>query len=235
MLASSIADVPLGFKGLNESPYHVHATAVRLKKRRNAKNPVMPMPSKAIEVGSGTVVKVALMALNVKPVVAPEGRIEPVPTPADVTTKSATPEDDGVKVRVSVSPLKVGVKPGRVVDSKLTLEIGAVKPISRSVSVPPDPEKEAVTICVAAWLGEANAKLARSPAASDRNSDRFIMETPGKLISKVLTEQLAVANPQLKFSSIPARLDLMTKCSSRNELGHRSDERDGMRTVKTRL
>jgi len=25
------------------------------------------------------------------------------------------------------------------------------------------------------------------------------METPGKLISKVLTEQLAVANPQLNF------------------------------------
>ena len=58
MLASSIADVPLGFKGLNESPYHVQATAVRLNKRRNAKNPVMPIPSNAIEVGSGTEAKV---------------------------------------------------------------------------------------------------------------------------------------------------------------------------------
>ena len=37
-----------------KSPWHDQATAVRLNNRRKAKKPVMPMPSKAIEVGSGT-------------------------------------------------------------------------------------------------------------------------------------------------------------------------------------
>jgi hypothetical protein len=157
-----------------------------------------------------------------------------VPTPAPCTTTSAKPEAAGVKDSVSKLPLKVAVKPGRLFEPTDTLLIGPEKTISISDIVPPVPAKFEVTSCVAAWLGAANAKLARSPAAKDRKTDRFIMETPGKLISKVLTEQL-VLQIHNSFSSIPARLDLMTRCPSRNELGHRSDERDLMRTVKAKL
>jgi hypothetical protein len=235
MLASSIADVPLGFKGLDESPYHVQATAVRLNKRRNAKNPDMPIPSKAIEVGSGTALtKVTAKLLNTKPAVVPVTLPGRVPTPADVTTRSAKPEAAGVKFKVSVLPLNKGGVMVRLVDVTVALVIAPEKVISISEAVPPVPAKSAVTTWVAAWLGEANAKLARSTAANDRKTDRFIMETPGKLISKVTYRQL-VLQIHNSFSSIPARLDLMTRCSSRNELGHRSDERDPMRTVKAKL
>ena len=39
----------------------LQATEVFLKKRRNARNPVMPMPKRASEAGSGTEVKATLM------------------------------------------------------------------------------------------------------------------------------------------------------------------------------
>jgi hypothetical protein len=188
MLASSIADVPLGFKGLDESPYHVQATTVRLNKRRNAKNPVMPIPSNAIEVGSGTEVRVTWRLLSVKPVLRPLRVLKPVPTPAPETTKLAEPLLAGVKFRITELPVNKGGVMVRVVVSDVTLVIGPEKSISISEAVPPVTVKTAVTAWVPAWLGEANAKLASSPAAKDTKNDRFIMETPGKLISKVLTD-----------------------------------------------
>jgi len=126
MLASSIADVPLGFKELDELPYHVQATTVRLNKRRNAKNPVMPMPSKAIEVGSGMAATVTWRFESVTPAVSPV-RKKALRLPDDVTLKSTKPEDCGAKLSVTVDPVnKGGVKTPTLDDETETAVTGAV-------------------------------------------------------------------------------------------------------------
>jgi len=184
MLASSIADVPLGFKGLNESPYHVQATAARLKKRRNAKNPVMPMPSKAIEVGSGTVATPTERVPCVPAVTPVSEAVENVIAPGVPVLNSNTkdPLEAAVKLASTVFGLiSVYVIPER--PTELTVETGpigstpGVYVTSISVAVPPlFTVKFAVVTTVPAWLGVANATLASKPAAKVKKSDRFVIE-----------------------------------------------------------
>jgi len=185
MLASSIADVPLGLKGLDESPSHVQATAVRLNNRRRARKPVMPMPKSAIEVGSGTAAVVATPTESVPcdPVVTPvsdadEKLIAPGVLVVKLNTKD--PLAAAVKLASTVFALiSVYVMPERV---ELTVVMGpigstpGVYVISISVAVPPVTVNDAVVVTVPAWLGVANATLASKPAATVKKSDRFVIE-----------------------------------------------------------
>lgn len=185
MLASSIADVPLGFKGLDESPYHVQATAVRLNNRRRARKPVMPMPKSAIEVGSGTAaVATPTESVPCDPVVTPvsdadEKLIAPGVLVVKLNTKD--PLAAAVKLASTVFALiSVYVMPERV---ELTVVMGpigstpGVYVISISVAVPGlVTVNDAVVVTVPAWLGVANATLASKPAATVKKSDRFVIE-----------------------------------------------------------
>jgi len=183
MLASSIADVPLAFKGWDESPYHGQATAVRLNKRRNAKNPVMPIPSNAIEVGSGTVATPTVSVPCVPAVTPVSEAVENVIAPGVPVLNSNTkdPLEAAVKLASTVfGPISVYVIPERL---ELTVETGpigstpGVYVTSISVAVPPlFTEKLAVVTTVPAWLGVANATLASKPAATVKKSDRFVIE-----------------------------------------------------------
>jgi len=184
MLASSIADVPLVFKGLNESPYHVQATAVRLKKRRNAKNPVMPMPKSAIEVGSGTTaVATPTESVPCAPLVTPvSDAVEKVIAPGVLVVNWNTkdPLAAAVKLASTVFALiSVYVMPERVELTVTGVVIGStpgVYVISISVAVPPVTVNDAVVVTVPAWLGVANATLASKPAATVKKSERFVIE-----------------------------------------------------------
>jgi len=186
MLAGSIADVPLSFKGLDELPYYVQATAVRLNKRRNAKNPVMPMPKSAIEVGSGTAAAVATPTVTVPcdPEVTPVSEaLENVigPTVLLLNANTKVPLAAAVKLASTVfGPISVYEIPERL---ELTVEMGpigstpGVYVISISVAVPGVVTvNDAVVVTVPAWLGVANATLASKPAATVKKSDRFVIE-----------------------------------------------------------
>jgi len=186
MLASSIADVPLVFKGLNESPYHVQATAVRLKKRRNAKNPVMPMPKSAIEVGSGTAaVATPTVTVPCDPEVTPVSEaLENVIGPRVLVLNANTKDPLAAALKLASTvfgPISVYEIPER--PTELTVEMGpigstpGVYVISISVAVPGVVTvNDAVVVTVPAWLGVANATLASKPAATVKKSDRFVIE-----------------------------------------------------------
>jgi len=184
MLAGSIADVPLSFKGLDELPYYVQATTVRLNKRRNAKNPVMPIPSNAIEVGSGTVATPTVTVPCVPEVTPVSEALENVigPRVPVLNWNTKDPLEAAVKLASTVfGPISVYVIPER--PTELTVEMGpigstpGVYVTSISVAVPPlFTVKFAVVTTVFAWLGVANATLASKPAATVKKSDRFVIE-----------------------------------------------------------
>jgi hypothetical protein len=183
MLASSIADVPLGFKGLDESPYHVQATTVRLNKRRKAKNPVMPIPSNAIEVGSGTVATPTVSVPCVPAVTPVSEAVENVIAPGVPVLNSNTKDPLAAAVKLASTvfgPISVYVIPERLELTVVTGPIGSTPGVyvtSISVAVPPlFTEKLAVVTTDPAWLGVANATLASKPAAKVKKSDRFVIE-----------------------------------------------------------
>jgi hypothetical protein len=185
MLASSIADVPLGFKGLDESSYHVQATAVRLNKRRNAKNPVMPMPKSAIEVGSGTAaVATPMVRLPCDPAVTPVSEaLENVIAPGVLVVNANTKDPLAAAVKLAsivFGAISVYVIPERLELTVVTGPIGSTPGeyvISISVAVPGlVTVNDAVVVTVPAWLGVANATLASKPAATVKKSDRFVIE-----------------------------------------------------------
>jgi hypothetical protein len=183
MLASSIADVPLAFKGLDESPYHVQATAVRLNKRRNAKNPVMPIPSNAIEVGSGTVATPTVSVPCVPAVTPVSEAVENVIAPGVPVLNSNTKDPLAAAVKLASTvfgPISVYVIPERLELTVVTGPIGSTPGeyvISISVAVPGVVTvNDAVVVTVPAWLGVANATLASKPAATVKKSDRFVIE-----------------------------------------------------------
>jgi hypothetical protein len=184
MLASSIADVPLGFKGLDELPYHVQATAMRLNKRRNAKNPVMPMPSKAIEVGSGiAAVDTPTESVPCDPVVTPvSDAVEKVIAPGVLVVNSNTKDPLAAAAKLAstvFADISVYVMVPMVELTVVGSVIGStpgVYVISISVAVPPVTVNDAVVVTVPAWLGVANATLASKPAATVKKSDRFVIE-----------------------------------------------------------
>jgi len=142
MLASSIADVPLGFKGLDESRYHVQATAVRLNNRRRARKPVMPMPKSAIEVGSGTEAT-PTERLPCDPAVTPDSEaLENVIAPGVLVTNENTKFPLAAAVNFASTVFAVGseyVMPERF---ELTVVMGPIgstpgeNVISISVAVP---------------------------------------------------------------------------------------------------
>jgi len=185
MLASSIADVPLGIKGLDESPYHVQATAVRLNKRRNAKNPVMPIPKSAIEVGSGiTAVATPTVTVPCDPEVTPDSEaFENVIAPGVLVVNSNTKDPLAAALNVASTVFALGCEYTMLDRVELTVTgfvIGSTPGeyvISISVAVPGlVTVNDAVVVTVPAWLGVANATLASKPAATVKKSDRFVIE-----------------------------------------------------------
>jgi len=170
---------------LDESPYHVQATAVRLNKRRNAKNPVMPMPKSAIEVGSGTAaVATPTVRLPCDPAVTPDSEaFENVIAPGVLVVNSNTKVPLAAAVNFASTVFAVGseyVMPERL---ELTVVMGPIGStpgeyvISISVAVPGVVTvNDAVVVTVPAWLGVANATLASKPAATVKKSDRFVIE-----------------------------------------------------------
>jgi hypothetical protein len=157
----------------------------------------MPIPRRAIEVGSGMTLGLTVTSLKTllevpekeKPVKAnPEAvlgvttEIVKVPEVAAlkvIPTELAGSVDGGgpgnaIPLVKTDTPVKV---PDTVGMPTIGSTVGA-KVIWKSLTVPVIAVKvtDVVTVWFAAWLGVANATLASKPAATVKKSDRFVIE-----------------------------------------------------------
>jgi len=176
-------------RDLSESRQQDQATAVRLNSRRKARKPVMPIPKRAIEVGSGTPVVAVMLTVTEPPVPvlfvsdASENVIggavpvwyEKVKVPdADGANEASISFDvNGLPTSESVMPGGKGLRAWRVIGLTLGVYV-----ISTSCAVPPITLYDTVVVTVVdpAWLGVANATLASKPAAATKKTDRFVIE-----------------------------------------------------------
>jgi len=154
----------------------------------------MPIPKRAIEVGSGMAVGLTVTELETV-VAVPEkeklAALNPV-APLGVTTEiTKLPEVTAVKVIPTVlAPSVPGGGPGNaaplvktVTPVKLPVTVGVptiastvgAKVIWKSLTLPPTELKvtDVVTVWFAAWLGVANATLASKPAATVKKKRSF--------------------------------------------------------------
>jgi hypothetical protein len=189
----------------------------------------MPIPSRAIEVGSGTAVgtKLKLTADGV-PVIEP-GLIMPLrKTPVVSTVNVSDPLSvAGVYVKITsfggggaiVAELGVGAP------LKLSIAVtGPEKKKSNSPAVAPGTEKVPVTVIEPARDGAASATLASKPTANAQSDERFIIENSWEdSWSQKSSNYLCVLLIHNAIVSIPARPDLTNHGSSAIELVHRSD------------
>jgi len=157
----------------------------------------MPIPKRAIEVGSGMAVGLTVTELETVVAVPEKEKLAALNPEAvlGVTTEIVKePEVTAVKVIPTVlAPSVVGGGPGNaaplvktVTPVKVPLTVGVptigstvgAKVIWKSLTLPPTAEKvtEVVTVWFAAWLGVANATLASKPAATVKKNDRFVIE-----------------------------------------------------------
>jgi hypothetical protein len=143
-MSTSIADVPVRFydECSCHPPDSIQATEGRLNSLRNAKKPVMPIPKRAIEAGSGTApvgVKLKLTDDGVPTIDA--GLISPLRRTPDVSTVNfrAPPTTPGVYV--NTTSLGGG---GTIVGA-----LGAGAPLKLSIAVTGPEKKKSNSVAVA--------------------------------------------------------------------------------------
>jgi len=173
----------------------IQATDGRLNSRRKARKPVMPMPRRAIELGSGVVPTgaeltfsevVAVWMWSLAPENVGASDVEPM-GPAVLVSNVNTTEPDEVASNVTVtvlpdSAIETPVSPDD--DTIVRLLMGStlgVYATSRSVTVVPagaviEKLVSVVTSVDPAWLDAVKDKLTRRPAAKARKKDRFIIQ-----------------------------------------------------------
>jgi hypothetical protein len=161
-----------------------------LKKRRKAKKPVIPIPRRDIEAGSGISTEVILTEMvPVAPLETPVRLSAVIVTGGEAgvsKVKWMNPPATGVKVIVTMSVEGVSVTPERFVDVTVRPVIGAtgeyVSSMSLAVPVGGATENDTSVVTIDSALADvAHARLARAPKAKARGSNRFFIQiTPQK-------------------------------------------------------
>jgi hypothetical protein len=204
-----------------ELPLHDQATEVRLNSRRKARKPVMPIPKRAIEVGSGTAAvgaKLKLTEVGVptieEPLTSPV-RNTPVVSTLNVSTPPTTAAGYVKTTSLGGGGTIVGAF-GAGTPLKLSIAVtGAEKKKSTSLAVAPGTDQLPVTVSEPACDGAASAKLAKKPAATANNDERFIIRILlGRYLIKEITVHSSVLLIHNTIVSIPARRDLTNYASS---------------------